>query len=73
MDAMILLQLWICRDVVLGKLGRVKADAVLIDGIMVDDDAVQKSRAHFMLVVLRSSERMQRKRLAASSYIRFSS
>lgn len=28
-----------------------KADAVLIDGIIVDDDAVQKSRAHFILVV----------------------
>ena len=44
----------------MGKLRRVKADAVMIDGIIVDDDdAVQKSRAHFMLVVLRSSERMQ--------------
>ena len=49
---MILLQLWI-RDVDFGKLRRVKvkADAVLIDGIIVDDDAVQKSRAHFILVV----------------------
>ena len=35
------------------------ADAVLIDGIMVDDDAVKKSRAHFILVVPRSSKRMQ--------------
>ena len=35
------------------------ADAVLTDGIIVDDDAVQKSRAHFMLVVPRSSERVQ--------------
>ena len=36
-----------------------KADAVLIDGIIVDDDAVQKSRAHFILVVPRSSERIR--------------
>ena len=35
------------------------ADAVLIDGIIVDDDAVQKSRAHFILVVPRSSERIR--------------
>ena len=34
----------------MGKLKRANADAVLIDEI-VDDDAVHKSRAHFMLLV----------------------